>query len=107
MTIAQYFSQHGEGSFRKLETEVLKQTAYPAHAVVSTGGGLPCFSDNMEWMNAHGKTIYIKLSPKALANRLEHEKEERPLLREKHGDELVAFIEEKLNERESFITRQL
>jgi shikimate kinase len=70
MTITEYFSAFGEDAFRKLESEVLKQTKYPENAVVSTGGGLPCFFDNMDWMNAHGKTIYIKLSPKTLANRL-------------------------------------
>ena len=102
MTIAEYFSQFGEDAFRKLESDVLKQSPYPEHAVISTGGGLPCFFDNIEWMNAHGKSVYIKLSPKTLAARLENEKEERPLLREKHGEALVAFIGEKLMEREPF-----
>jgi len=105
MTIAEYFKKFGEDAFRKLESEVLKQTAYPEHAVVSTGGGLPCFFDNMDWMNAHGKTVYIKLSPKTLAERLENEKEERPLLREKHGEALVAFITDKLTEREEFYSK--
>ena len=102
ISIAEYFSSFGEDAFRKLESVVLKETDYPQHAVISTGGGLPCFFDNMEWMNANGKTIYIKLSPKTLASRLEHEKEERPLLREKHGEALVEFIADKLKERESF-----
>lgn len=105
MTIAQYFGQYGEEAFRKLESAVLKQTNYHEHMVVSTGGGLPCFFDNIEWMNAHGKTVYIKLSPKTLATRLENEKEERPLLREKHGEALVAFIADKLKEREPFYDR--
>ncbi|MDR3695824.1 shikimate kinase [Mucilaginibacter sp.] len=102
MTIAEYFAKFGENAFRELESEVLKQTQYPEHAVVSTGGGLPCFFDNMDWMNTHGKTIYIKLSPKTLATRLENEKEERPLLRQHHGEALVAFITDKLTEREPF-----
>lgn len=102
MSIAEYFSRFGEHAFRTLESEVLKQTPYPADAVVSTGGGLPCFFDNMQWINTHGRSVYIRLSPKALAARLENEKAERPLLRNKHGDDLVAFIAEKLAERESF-----
>jgi shikimate kinase len=105
MTIAEYFATHGEDAFRKLESEVLKQTEYPADAVISTGGGLPCFFDNMDWMNSHGKSVYIKLSPKTLATRLENEKTHRPLLREKHGEDLIAFIEEKLAEREPFYNR--
>ena len=102
MTIAEYFSTHGEDSFRILESEVLKQTPYTQNTVVSTGGGLPCFFDNMEWMNAHGKTVYIKLSPKTLVDRLERSKNKRPLLREKQGEELLAFITERLAEREAF-----
>ena len=101
MTIAEYFSRFGEEAFRKLESEVLKFTKYPEHAVISTGGGLPCFFDNMDWMNAHGKTVYIKLSPKTLADRLENEKDKRPVLND-HGEDLVAFIAGKLAERDKF-----
>ncbi len=105
MSIASYFSRFGEDTFRLLESEVLKETTYPENVVVSTGGGLPCFFDNIEWMNAHGKTIYIKLSPKTLASRLENEKEERPLLREKHGEDLVNFIAQKLAERDVYYNK--
>lgn len=105
ITIAEYFARFGEDAFRELESGVLKQTKYPENAIVSTGGGLPCFFNNMDWMNAHGKTIYIKLSPKTLATRLENEKEERPLLRQHHGDALVAFIADKLTEREPFYSQ--
>ena len=105
MTIAEYFSKFGEDAFRKLESEILKKTNYPEHAVVSTGGGLPCFFDNMQWMNAHGKTIYIKLSPKTLAARLENEKAERPVLNGQHGEALVTFIADKLTEREKFYNK--
>jgi len=102
MAIAEYFSTFGEDAFRKLESDVLKNTPYPENAVISTGGGLPCFFDHMQWMNANGKTLYIKLSPKALASRLENPATKRPLLHDKHGYELVTFIAEKLAERESF-----
>jgi shikimate kinase len=102
MTIAEYFATHGEESFRILESEVLKQTPYSQSTIVSTGGGLPCFFDNMAWMKAHGKTVYIKLSPKTLVDRLERSKHKRPLLNEKQGDELLAFITERLAEREVY-----
>ena len=102
MTIAEYFSAHGEAAFRELESEVLKTTPYPDNAIISTGGGLPCFFDNMQWINGHGKSIYIQLAPKILADRLEHEKVTRPVLQNRHGDELIAFIADKLVEREVF-----
>ncbi|MBS1501428.1 MAG: shikimate kinase [Bacteroidetes bacterium] len=102
LSIAEYFSFFGEDSFRKLEREVLQKTQYPENVIVSTGGGLPCYFDNMDWMKSQGKTVYLKLSPKTLADRLESGKEERPLLQGKHGEALVAFIEQKLAEREDF-----
>ena len=101
-TIAEYFTSHGEDAFRKLESEILKTTGYAENTIVSTGGGLPCFFDNMDWMNSQGKTLYIQLSPKALGNRLENAKTPRPVLQGKKGDDLVEFIEHKLAEREGF-----
>jgi shikimate kinase len=100
MTITEYFAVYGEDAFRVLESSVLKNTTYAEKAVISTGGGLPCFFDNMQWMKQHGQTVYIKLNAKVLAGRLENNKDDRPILRHKHGEELIAFIDEKLAERE-------
>ena len=105
LSIAEYFQIFGEDAFRKLESEVLKKTPYPENVIVSTGGGLPCYFDNMDWMKANGKTVYLKLSPKTLAGRLESVKEERPLLQDKHGEALIAFIEKKLADREGFYSQ--
>lgn len=102
MTIAEYFSSFGEDAFRELESSILKETLYPDNVIVSTGGGLPCFFDNMAWMNANGETLYIQLAPATLADRLENAKTQRPVLQGKKGDELIAFIAAKLAEREGF-----
>ncbi len=102
MTIAEYFTNHSQEEFRLLESKILKETPYAQNAVVSTGGGLPCFFDNMDWMNANGQTLYIKLSPKTLADRLDKGKTTRPLLANLHGEELIGFIAEKLAEREGY-----
>ena len=106
-TIADYFSVHGEAAFRNLESETLKTFDYPVNAVIATGGGTPCFFDNMEWMNASGLSVYIEMSAVALAKRLESGKEKRPLLKNLNEPELIAFIENKLNEREVFYKRAL
>ena len=105
LSIAEYFSIFGEDAFRTLESEVLKKTIYSDNVIISTGGGLPCYFDNMDWMKANGKVVYINLSPKTLADRLENGKEERPLLQDKHGDDLVLFIEQKLAEREKYYSQ--
>ncbi len=60
-TIANYFAQNGETAFRQLESETLKNYAYPVNCIVATGGGLPCFLNNINWMNANGITIYLQM----------------------------------------------
>jgi shikimate kinase len=102
MPIAEYFTTHSQEAFRQMESSILKDTTYPENVIVSTGGGLPCFFDNMEWMNTNGQTLYIKLSPKTLAERLDKGKTTRPLIAGKHGEELITFIAEKLAERSDF-----
>ncbi len=103
-TIAEYFAEHGEAAFRKLESETLKQYNYPETCVVATGGGLPCFFDNMEWMNANGKTIYLQMTPAQLVSRL-HNREKRPLLKGMDDEQLLTFVEMKLTERNAFYTQ--
>jgi shikimate kinase len=102
MTIVEYFAAHGEAAFREMERDVLQKTDYPDKVIVATGGGTPCYLDNMGWMNEHGKVAYLSLSPRALASRLENSTADRPLIRNLKGEELVNFITEKLKEREVF-----
>jgi shikimate kinase len=101
-TIANYFSANGEEAFRKLESETLKTLDYPKNCVVATGGGTPCYFDNMDWMNANGLTIYIEMTPLALAKRLEQGIAKRPLLSNLSEEGIVHFIETKLEERNVF-----
>jgi shikimate kinase len=101
-TIANYFSANGEEAFRKLESETLKTLDYPKNCVVATGGGTPCYFDNIDWMNANGLTIYIEMTPLALAKRLEQGIAKRPLLSNLSEEGIVHFIENKLEERNVF-----
>ncbi|WP_316817742.1 shikimate kinase [Pedobacter nyackensis] len=106
-TIGEYFATHGEAAFRKLESETLKNFDYPANTVIATGGGAPCFFDNMDWMNENGLSMYIEMSAAALAKRLENGKEKRPLLRDLNEEQMIEFIEKKLTERDIFYKRAL
>jgi shikimate kinase len=95
----------GEERFREIESLVLKQTADFNNAVISTGGGTPCFHDNMEWMKSHGITIYIQMSPGALFHRLAASKANRPLLTGKTDVDLMEYIRESLKERSFFYSQ--
>ena len=69
------------------------------NVVVATGGGAPCFFDNMELINKTGLSVYLNGTPRILAERLLHSKTERPLIKGKSEEELVEFIHETLDKR--------
>ena len=79
-SVAAVFSEAGEATFRELERETLHQTTALPPAIVATGGGTPCFFDNMTWMNEVGLTIFLDTPAAILADRLKHERAFRPLL---------------------------
>ena len=105
LSIVDYFERYGEESFRELERDVLQNNSFTENVIIATGGGAPCYSDNMEWMNKNGRVAYLSLPPKALATRLEHSKTDRPLIRNLKGDELIDFISQKLEEREIYYSQ--
>lgn len=101
--IAQTFEEDGEDYFRTIEKETLQSLNNHDKIVIACGGGTPCFYNNMEWMKNNGKTIYLAIAPSILAQRLDNEKEHRPLIKNlSDKGELLDFIEQKLSEREAF-----
>lgn len=102
-TVSQIFEESGQDAFRKMEQNCLHEVAEFENCVIATGGGAPCFYDNMTFMNAHGLTVYLNLSSEQLAARLEMSRAgKRPLIANKQGDELRQFIAEGLSAREVF-----
>lgn len=99
-SIAQIFTEQGEPGFRALEQKLLQTLDELPASVIATGGGTPCFFDNMDWMNSVGTTVYLKTTPTLLAGRLRLEKEYRPLLAGVSVDDLETFIKKKVMERE-------
>ena len=101
-SIPQLFENLGEEGFRLKEKEALQQSAMDNNAIVATGGGAPCYFDNMNWMNKNGITVFIDTPVKVLADRLINARVERPLVKGKSIPELIEFIEAKLIERRPF-----
>tara|TARA_B100000508_G_scaffold141026_1_gene145329 strand:- start:113784 stop:114296 length:513 start_codon:yes stop_codon:yes gene_type:complete len=99
-SINDIFKDSGESTFRDLETSALERiTDNEIKSVVSVGGGLPCFNNNMEVMNQNGITIYLQRPAKELFHRLLQGKDKRPLLKGKTEDQLMDYIESMLNDR--------
>jgi shikimate kinase len=104
-SVSEIFAEKGETGFREIERNLLQEVAQFEQVVISTGGGTPCFFDNMAFMNCEGETIYLQISPDELLNRLLRGQDKRPLIKGKTPEELKSFILENLEERESFYRR--
>lgn len=102
LSVPALFESLGEAAFRDLERAALRTVAQGAPAVVATGGGAPCYFDNMSIMKAAGKTLYLKTSPEALALRLRPELGTRPLLNGQDAQSLPGFIAGLLAKRAPF-----
>lgn len=106
-TISQIFQETGESEFRIIENNMLKEVGDFENVVISTGGGTPCFFDNMDYMNSVGTTIYLKAAPEALADRLNTCKDKRPLIKDKSEEELLTFVAENLAKREPYYSKAI
>lgn len=98
-TIAQLFAEKGEEGFREIERRMLHEVGEFEDVIISTGGGTPCFFDNIEYMNAQGTTVYLDVPVERLHIRLSIAKAKRPLIKDKNDEELMAFITEQLAKR--------
>lgn len=100
ISVSDFFEKYGEGCFRKLEQELLHATLLLENTLISTGGGTPCFFDNMEVIAKGGYSVYLQWEPDILAVRLNQLKMKRPLLKDLSHDQLEERVRLQLKERE-------
>ena len=104
-TVSQIFAERGEEGFRKIEYNMLHEVAEFEDVIISCGGGTPCFFDNMDYLNQQGQVVYLKAEPEVLYKHLLMAKVERPLIKGKSQEELLAFIRDQLDRREPFYSK--
>jgi len=105
VSVSDLFDKKGEQNFRKLEQFYLREILVQDHIVVSTGGGLPCYFENMELMNKHGVSVYLEATAAFLKSRLIHHKEKRPLIANIPDDSLEEFLDRMLKTRDVYYKR--
>ena len=109
LTTAEYIRQYGLEAFRKKEKYVVEDLADQIpyeHVIYATGGGYPCWEDNMDCLRELGTSIYIRWKPEHLAKRLSlTDLSERPVLQGRTEKELLEFIAPQLEAREPFYAR--
>lgn len=101
-SIVEIFENKGEEKFREIEHNTLKGLLTKNNIVISTGGGTPCFFNNLELMQNAGVTIYIKMSVDKLAERLSNARQKRPLIKDMSETDLHSFIQSNLEKREPY-----
>ena len=97
-----YIEERFHKSIRELERNMLHEVSEFENVIISTGGGTPCFFDNMDYMNGHGQTVFLDVHPDILFNRLRVATHQRPILQGKTDEELRAFIVDTLDKRAPF-----
>jgi shikimate kinase len=100
-SIADIFAGQGEDNFRKLEKQVLAEIIENEPSVISTGGGMPCFFDNMDIMNEFAITIYLEVTSENLFEHLKNDKK-RPLVKGKTAEELMDYINTSMTQRKPY-----
>jgi len=97
------FDKYGEQGFRKLEGQALAEVINKnSKAIISLGGGTPCFENNMDLIKSITQSIYLKISPSELTKRLSRSANPRPLVQNKNSEELKEYVTLELQKREVF-----
>ena len=97
--VSQLFAERGEEGFRQIERNMLHEVAEFEDVIIATGGGTPCFFDNMEYMNAQGTTVFLQASIDVIHTRLTIARVQRPLVKDKSAEELRTYIAQMLEKR--------
>lgn len=103
--IADFISAQGELKFRKAEKKALEEISKLDNIILATGGGTPCYYNNLDLLNEHFSTFFLDVPIAILAERLKSEKNHRPLISHVDDENLNEFIAKHLFERRIFYTQ--
>lgn len=100
LSIPEIFKTKGEIYFRKKEGGYLLELLHlKENAVISLGGGTPCYGNNMEFIKNKSTSFYLKASIDTIFERLKNETSQRPLVATIGTENLKEYIAKHLFER--------
>ena len=101
--ISQIFAEEGEEYFRLLEKDTLHIISESHDSfIMATGGGTPCYFNNIEFMNKMGTAVWINTPIELLHERLMKDKAHRPLIKNLDDAQLKGFIIKKFSDRKIY-----
>lgn len=106
MKISEIFERKGEQYFRNKEREILATTESYSNTVFATGGGLPCYNQNMKMIQKLGYSIYLELTPLQIFNRIKNSTN-RPLVNRLSTVQLKQFIQDTLSKRVEYYNQAM
>ncbi len=106
-SIPDIFSLRGEDEFRRVESEILKEVLEREEdLILASGGGAPCFFDNMDHINQFSTSVYLDLPLTSIASRLSHSKHgNRPMFRGMDKQQILDKLNELSEARRSFYNK--
>lgn len=104
MPISEVFQKYGEDYFRELERDTLDKIIHEHDRfVLATGGGTPCFHQNIESMNQAGITVFLDIPAKEIIGRMSKKGiASRPLFRSLDPENMIVEFDKKFNHRIPF-----
>ncbi|MCR5423550.1 MAG: shikimate kinase [Bacteroidales bacterium] len=105
ITLPIFFKKYGEKPFRTLERQLLHSTENLRHTVISTGGGTPCYFDNMDFIRANGTSVYLRMPYDAICARMTVSKKQRPVFNGLSDEERRNMVREQLEQRQQYYTQ--
>jgi shikimate kinase len=97
-SITKIFKESGEGYFRKVEKEIVREISELKGVIVDCGGGAYLDSDNAAYLKRNGIVFYLSASPKCIYDNIKNRKH-RPLL---NVEDPLAKIKELLEARKPY-----
>ena len=103
--ITSLFQEKGETYFREQEQKALHSVLSCKNTVVSTGGGTPCFFNNMQVIKRQGLSIFLNPPLQAIAKRIQTEENKRPMFQNFSEMELNLQLTKLYKERITYYTQ--
>lgn len=100
--IPEIFNLEGEDYFRKVESEILRKIEPDTKLVIATGGGTPCFKNNIEFIKENGISVFLDVKPDKIEERMRNSKRNNRPLFSLESDSLLKTITQSYEERIEF-----
>ena len=103
--ISAIFASKGEGAFREIEKNVIKEIAAGPDAVVALGGGALLAPESRRLVEHSGEVLFLDVDREVLAERMSYSPGTRPLVNSDRPQTVFALLDKRAEHYASFANR--